>query len=1104
MKKLFLLIPVLAFALMAKAVVTNIDNSTPDALRLALHYANDGDVIIMAGGTYEESNSNYIAFNSKNVTVKAADGETVIIKPHVPFTVSGGARAEIQGVKIDASELCSLGSYSHLMYASDAAANNRLILDGCEIYGYTVGKAVIACRSSYKLDSLIINNCKFYNHTTRSCVFLENEENKGLIVTNSTFYNIATGTESFGAGIIDDRSADAKVRVDHCTFYNVVAQNTDYAAVGKNAISDGIVSNSIFMLPENVDGERAIRGLAQANNCLTYNYIKDSNWGIHSSVTKNNCINGKDPLFADAANGDFSLAGNWVTMNISPARAAATDGSDLGDPRWYSAPVLPSVDFASPYQFVGAKAQIAGNLWYDDVNGYLYYNDKSECGVATWKINATRACVLAATLNMNAATTTGHKFKVEVLDAEGNSIAETAEPSSKNDAGNIALPDQIVLPAAGNYTVKLYNLQGWSSAKIDGVTFSYIGGAVQAMPGTTDISEAWFSSKGTRADGMITFSSYTDQWVKWNVATASTRSYNVTLNINNPTEYGHRFTVAIYENEEEEPVASFTESSWNKAYGTPLAINMGSALLQSGKNYVVKVTNAESGAQPKIISVGFVPAGGGLIDIPGNLSFDEVILSPRAWIDDSGTVDSLLFTARGSEGYNDQEWAKWRINVTTTGYYKFTANVSSSDEQYYKISVLNSDESITIGEKDGTGTSIGSGDKTFATDAIGLPVGEYVVKIANTYNHSKGRLLSMAASYEGGAVVEIPANPIPLTDAIITVGATRNGSGLGFNGSVSEYAQWNIEAAAGVYNFTLIVTGSNYSIYKLDVLDGGDNIFTYSQGQSGAGTVTINNVFIPAAGNYVLQLANVNSSADGVITSISAALDDVLILDENATDAAYISAVNGVKKKITLNRTFKGGMYNTICLPFSDWVSSLELVFGTGYELLELNNAELDGDVLNLNFTAVTGEFGHGRPYLIKPTHDVTNPTWTTSDGRTIDASTSYNIKSSTAADFIGSFIAGEVPAGEDNLFLGPNNLLYFSQTATPIKGTRAYFRVKVPNPAQAISRARIVTGGKVATEINLVNESAKFDGAAKIIENGQLIIIRDGVRYNVMGVKIN
>lgn len=60
---------------------------------------------------------------------------------------------------------------------------------------------------------------------------------------------------------------------------------------------------------------------------MTFNYVKD-NGGIHSSVAQTSCFLNIDPLFVDAANGNFALAEG------SPAIGAGTDGSNLGDPRW--------------------------------------------------------------------------------------------------------------------------------------------------------------------------------------------------------------------------------------------------------------------------------------------------------------------------------------------------------------------------------------------------------------------------------------------------------------------------------------------------------------------------------------------------------------------------------------------------------------------------------------------------------------------------------------------------------------------------------------------------------------------------------------------------
>ena len=66
----------------------------------------------------------------------------------------------------------------------------------------------------------------------------------------------------------------------------------------------------------------------------------------------------------------------------------------------------------------------------------------------------------------------------------------------------------------------------------------------------------------------------------------------------------------------------------------------------------------------------------------------------------------------------------------------------------------------------------------------------------------------------------------------------------------------------------------------------------------------------------------------------------------------------------------------------------------------------------------------------------------------------------------------------------------------------RAWFAIHdAPTPAPAIKRMNIVNAPAVVTEINLID--SKANGSIKTIENGQLIITIDGVRYNVMGTKI-
>ncbi len=337
MKKILSFCAALLFAFAANAAVINITNETPDALRTALNSAADGDEIVMAAGTYVESNSNYIAFDGKAVTVKAAEGANVIIQPQVPITVSNGGHAIFENVKIDASRLTELADwYEHLLYVTDENPNG-CTFRGCELYGFNLNKSMFYCNNTNKVAAMKFENCYFHD-IMKSIIFVENTAGKPMVsVKNCTFANISTNTEDYWAGVIDIRAAEATLQVDHCTFYNVIPMNTDYSCVSKITLAKGTVSNCIFMLPTAQDGIRAMRGVT-ATNCITFNYLKDGGTGIHSSVTQTNCVQ-VDPAFVDPANGNFTLGEGSPALTMN-------DGQPIGDPRWLPAAALEAPDAA--------------------------------------------------------------------------------------------------------------------------------------------------------------------------------------------------------------------------------------------------------------------------------------------------------------------------------------------------------------------------------------------------------------------------------------------------------------------------------------------------------------------------------------------------------------------------------------------------------------------------------------------------------------------------------------------------------------------------------------------------------------------------------------
>ena len=549
MKKLFTFFAAMLVAVAVNAKVINITNDPANSLQGALNSASTGDIIEMAAGTYSES-GNYLAFTGKEVTVRAAEGAEVIIQTVCPVRLKEGAKAEFINVKFDCS---TIGSYDYVIVAADDTDNKRVVLTGCDFYGWTKEKAMIEATSSRRLAAITIDSCTFYN-CMKSVVFVENTGSIDLSITNSTFANITTSA-SFSAGVIDSRATAGSVRVDHCTFYNVEAMNTDYAAIGKIKLPSGaVVSNCIFALSApGASTNRTIRDKVTAKNCLVYNYTTDSHYGMQGDVTKVDCIIDQDPLFADAANNNFELA------ETSPAKGTGVGGTHLGDPRWWPtswAPAtvievssveldanaltldvnetaylhatvlpndatdpsvtwsssdktvatvvngmvkgiaagtatitakagektatceitvsdaIPSTDFAEPYFLKGTKAVLDGNIYLNETDS-LYYQDKSVCGTATWKINATRGCVIGATANFKTGSKSGSKLRIVVLDKDENLVGDSLIQDYYEKDGDKAFTGTIALPEAGVYTIKLVNIQPWSSAKLRGVTLNF-------------------------------------------------------------------------------------------------------------------------------------------------------------------------------------------------------------------------------------------------------------------------------------------------------------------------------------------------------------------------------------------------------------------------------------------------------------------------------------------------------------------------------------------------------------------------------------------------------------------------------------------------------
>ena len=272
---------------------------------------------------------------------------------------------------------------------------------------------------------------------------------------------------------------------------------------------------------------------------------------------------------------------------------------------------------------------------------------------------------------------------------------------------------------------------------------------------------------------------------------------------------------------------------------------------------------------------------------------------------------------------------------------------------------------------------------------------------------------------------------------------------------------WTVSFTDGVPTIKATSENRNTLMYNT-----GSNLFScYSSGQKAI-----------ALYKYVTELPTVELNSD-----------------DNST---VITANAGKTVNVQLNRSFTAGDgYYTLCLPFNIAASEI----GTAYTLGAITK-HVSGEEggININLTSVS-EIEAGVPYLVLP-NTLTNPVFENVTINNIDPATKATSTSGAGVKvtFTGIINGGGQTNGSTEYYVGDQGKLY-NGTVDKL-GLRAFFTItdEAGNPTQI--RARVVANENVETGVENIITT---DTPAKVIENGQLIIIRDGVKYNVQGQKL-
>ena len=184
-------------------------------------------------------------------------------------------------------------------------------------------------------------------------------------------------------------------------------------------------------------------------------------------------------------------------------------------------------------------------------------------------------------------------------------------------------------------------------------------------------------------------------------------------------------------------------------------------------------------------------------------------------------------------------------------------------------------------------------------------------------------------------------------------------------------------------------------------------------------------------------------------------------------------------------RTVVTGEWGTICLPYA----SSSVTGATFYEVSSL----VYGEGLWLDQLEDGAQLEAGKPYIFQATATEIAVTYTDEEvGAPVEGANGLTgtFTEITAGGLTGNYIIAE-------------NKVWVAGSGATLSANRAYIdATKVPNTAQAQlpGRRRVQMGENAATGLDNITNGENT--VIKTIENGQLIIIRNGEKFNAQGVR--
>ena len=239
---------------------------------------------------------------------------------------------------------------------------------------------------------------------------------------------------------------------------------------------------------------------------------------------------------------------------------------------------------------------------------------------------------------------------------------------------------------------------------------------------------------------------------------------------------------------------------------------------------------------------------------------------------------------------------------------------------------------------------------------------------------------------------------------------------------------------------------------------------------------------------------------------------------QNNSDAIWLLNYHNGTHDIKILRKMQGGMYNTLCLPFSATKAQQPSVLqnATIVQFTGVNENLYDESgepVVELQFTKVD-DIVAGVPYLVMPQTDITSEMTFTNIPTGYNGSiplvmeTAQEITKSTnngSISFIGNIHPTNIPA--QSLIVVANNRLAEVTEAGDIQHMRGYFRIDDAQLQTLSEEGKVYLSMRkpTTTSVPLAPEAEqpKKPEVRKIMRDGKIYILRGDEVYNITGARI-